>query len=164
MTPTEQEHCARHELGALTRDHPLGYEPVIEWRNLRVTAGLADFKHRKIILSRLLLNNKERLESTLKHEYAHLLAFARHGRKGAGHGAAWKRAMADLGLDARVHHTYEVSRNQARQEIGYRCAACGFTFLRRRHLPKRGRYLHAGCGGTIVHEYTKRITPESGKA
>ena len=128
---------------------PLGYVPEIEWKRLPVTAGVAYFQLGKIALSAIVLQSKEQLHETLLHEYAHLLAYHRAGKKGVGHGAVWKQAMRDLGLDAKIHHHFEVQRNQARQQVIYHCKKCGQTFSRSRRLSKRRQYLHVACGGPI---------------
>lgn len=100
------------------------------------------------------LDTQQKVRDTLIHEFAHLLAYARVGRRGWGHGAAWQRAMADLGAPAEVYHTYPVKRNKPRQAVQYRCTRCGSTFVRLRALPKRRRYAHMHCGGGL--ELVKR--------
>jgi SprT protein len=100
-------------------------------------------------LSRHVLTDEERVRETLVHEYAHLLAYAREGKTGAGHGAAWRRAMADLGAPANVRHRYEVRRNARRQRVAYRCRKCGKDFTRARRLPSTRTYVHAACGGAL---------------
>ncbi len=140
---------AERILATLLSDHPIR-KPQLEWRNYRTTAGIADFNRWVICLSRNVLNDPDRLSITLRHEYAHLLAYHRHGRKlGRGHGPAWQQAMRDLGLDPQVYHRYSVQRNQSRQEVVYFCATCGERFHRKRRLPTRRTYKHRTCGGVI---------------
>lgn len=140
---------AQRELDRLCASHPLGYRPSIEWRPFRTTAGMAYYRRQAIGLGAAVLTTPDRLVDTLVHEYAHLLAFARHGRAGAGHGEPWRRAMIDLGAEPKVHHTYEVTRNAPRQRVVYRCVRCGASIERHRRLPKRGTYVHASCGGGL---------------
>ncbi len=128
---------------------PIASCPLIEWRKYRTTAGTAHFFERKIALSALILTTEERLRTTLLHEYAHLLAFHRHGKRGRGHGPAWRQAMADLGLPPEVHHRLDCKRNQSQQVVLYRCARCHEIFERRRRMPARRRYIHINCGGAI---------------
>ena len=145
-------------LKRICEEHPMGYVPKLTWKKLRVTAGIAFYNKREIVLSSLVLNTPERLENTLKHEYAHLLAVSRHGMKaGAGHGQAWRQAMRDLGLKPTVHHNYEVQRNSTRQKVVYRCMKCGTQVDRARRLPRRRRYVHANCGGALRLESVKRV-------
>lgn len=128
---------------------PLEKRPAIQWKNLRVSAGIAYYKTCIIGLSKPILTDEKRLRTTLLHEYAHLLAYQRHGRKAANHGIYWQQAMADLGLPPIVRHLYECERNTARQEVEYRCKRCGAAILRTRRLPSRRRYVHASCGGAL---------------
>lgn len=150
-------------LASLCARFPLGYRPKLIWKNLRVTAGLAYFKTGEIALSRILITDEERLRSTLIHEYAHLLAVARHGRRATGHGPAWRHAMMDLGEQPTVRHCYPVERNRARQSVGYVCAKCGQTLVRSRRLPRRRKYVHAACGGPIRFAWAREATIELDK-
>jgi SprT protein len=158
MPPDSLRAYAENLLEKLCAAFPLGYSPTLDWRRLRVTAGVAYYKEGRIALSEILLDGEERLRVTLIHEYAHLLAFKRHGRRGVGHGEGWQRAMKDLGMEARVRHTYEVSRNKPRQQVVYRCSKCGQSFTRARRLPKRRKYVHANCGGPLTLQTVQKVT------
>lgn len=144
-----QTELAAATLAELVAKFPLRRPVSVEWRGYRTTAGMADLRRNVILLGPRVLNTQEKLVSTLKHEFAHLLAVDRHGLRGRGHGAAWTQAMADLGEPREVYHRYEVRRNQARSLAIYRCERCGVEFQRRRQLPKRGRYVHIHCGGSL---------------
>jgi predicted SprT family Zn-dependent metalloprotease len=148
---------AEQTLDDLCRRFPLGYRPQLEWRNYRVTAGMAYYERRAIGLSARILTDEVRLVGTLIHEYAHLLAFARHGRKGIGHGEPWRQAMRDLGQEPQVRHTYPVQRNQRRSEALYCCDRCGEQIACRRRLPKRRIYMHVKCGGVIRFSHTRLV-------
>jgi SprT protein len=129
---------------------PLSYSPALEWRRYSVTAGMAHYQKGVISLSAVVLKEPGQVRETLLHEYAHLLAFDRHGRSGAGHGRHWKQAMVDLGLEPKVHHKYDVVRNQSRQTVVYRCKKCGFILEKKRKFQKGRRYFHRQCGGQIM--------------
>jgi len=146
-------------LQRLMAAHPLPYQPKLEWRSYRVTAGMAYWKLGTIGLSRQVLQTEIQVRDTLIHEYAHLLAVARAGANAANHGPHWQQAMRDLGAPPVVRHTYEVTRNRPRQVTVYRCLKCGKEFERARRLPKRRRYQHANCGGGLKLVAVKRITP-----
>lgn len=146
----ELRELAEEILDELVTAFPLGYRPALLWKGLRVAAGYAYYRQRAIGLSTRLITDDERLRSTLLHEYAHLLAVARYGVRGAGHGEPWKEAMRDLGLEPTVRHQYEVERNQKRQEVVYRCKRCHEEFTRKRRLPKNRKYYHVHCGGLIT--------------
>lgn len=128
---------------------PLPKRPTLVWKSLRVSAGIAHYRTWSISLSRNLLTTRERLENTLAHEYAHLLAVHRHGLKAGNHGPLWKEAMRDLGYEPSVRHSYEVTRNEPRQRVAYECVRCGAMILRSRRLPRNRKYCHASCGGAI---------------
>jgi predicted SprT family Zn-dependent metalloprotease len=127
----------------------MGYVPALEWRSYRVSAGMAYYPSRKIGLSRLVLKDPDSVRETLGHEYAHLLAVARLGQKGVGHGIAWKNAMKDLGLAPIVRHNFQVERNNRSQRVDYVCLRCGITISRNRRLPHQRRYVHVKCGGDL---------------
>jgi SprT protein len=131
---------------------------------LRVTAGVAYYRVNRIGLSRNLLTDAERLKKTLVHEYAHLLAWERHGQRGVGHGAPWKQAMKDLGAPPERTHCYEVERNAVRQRVTYQCQRCGAQFTRARRLPKRRKYVHTRCGGGLKLIAVERTTNTGSEA
>jgi len=143
------ERYAESVLDGFLSRFPLPQRPTLVWKNLRVSAGIAKYRSWSITLSRLLLYSEERVEKTLAHEYAHLLAVHRHGSKAGNHGPLWKEAMRDLGYEPSVRHAYEVERNESRQRVAYRCARCGAVIVRSRRLPKGRKYIHAACGGAI---------------
>ncbi len=149
MIPPRFRTLAEEILDELETTFPLGYRPLILWKALRVAAGYAYYRQRAIGLSTRLITDEERLRDTLLHEYAHLLAVARYGVKGAGHGRPWQEAMRDLGLEPTVRHQYEVERNQKTQQVVYRCNRCHEEFTRRRRLPRNRKYFHINCGGLI---------------
>jgi predicted SprT family Zn-dependent metalloprotease len=143
---------ANRHLDDLCARFPLGYRPVLVWKALRVSAGIAYYRAGRIALSSVVLKDEASTLETLTHEYAHLLAVHRHGQKGAGHGAAWKRAMHDMGAEPKVRHRYEVQRNTPRQKVLYRCKKCQRLIERSRRLPRKKIYVHSGCGGSIKLE------------
>lgn len=128
---------------------PLPYKPAIRWKKLRVSAGMAYYRTGVIGLSSYILDTPEKLRITLLHEYAHLLAVARHGPKAANHGSYWQKAMLELGLEPKVRHNFEVVRNSPKQQVTYRCQRCGADILRTRRLPRNRNYVHARCGGGL---------------
>lgn len=145
----ELRDLAEELLDALCTRFPMDYRPAIVWKPLRVSAGMAYFRQKAIGLSSILLIDSERLERTMVHEYAHLLAVYRHGIHGKGHGPHWQQAMIDLGEKPEVYHRYEVQRNQRRQTVRYQCLKCGVGFDRARKLTSLNRYRHVNCGGKL---------------
>jgi SprT protein len=156
--PAELDEAAHATLAELVRDHPLGYTPILEWRGYRVAAGMAYCREGRIGLSSRVLKTPAAVRDTLVHEYAHLLAWVRHGRKSLGHGPLWQKAMRDLGAEPVVRHQYEVERNGRRQRVVYRCAKCGFEFAKPRRFPRSRRYAHVNCGGLFELARIERVT------
>jgi predicted SprT family Zn-dependent metalloprotease len=157
----ELQDLAVATLDRLMAHHPLPVRPGIEWRRYRTTAGMARFEPPAILLSTYVLDTPEKLRETFVHEFAHLLAVARHGRRAKGHGPTWRQAMRDLGAVPEVRHTMPCVRNTARQVLVYQCERCGLEFQRRRRLPARGRFVHAGCGGDVAFVRSALPTPDS---
>jgi predicted SprT family Zn-dependent metalloprotease len=124
--------------------------PTLEWRRYRTTAGMAHYDRWAISLSVHVLVDEERLRDTLVHEFAHLLAYSRHGEAGRGHGHPWRAAMIELGASPETKHRYPCRRNRPRQVVVYRCTACSVLIRRARRLPRRRKFVHVGCGGEIT--------------
>lgn len=152
---------AQSTVAELVRRFPLQRVVHLEWRAYRTSAGTAHFPTNTIALSRRLLQNPDSLVRTVKHEFAHLLAFDRAGIRGTGHGAAWRQAMIDLGEDPKVHHDYDCQRNRPRQQAVYRCQRCQAMIHRARRLPRRRLYVHANCGGRLVLVEIRKIDDDS---
>ncbi|MBZ0212189.1 MAG: SprT-like domain-containing protein [Nitrospirae bacterium] len=150
---------ARQQFERLCREHPMKRRPTLIWKPLRVSAGKAYFAQHAISLSSIVLTTRQRVLDTLIHEYAHLLAFDRHGRKAANHGPYWQQAMADLGAKPEVTHNYTdaIVRNQRRSVAVHVCRKCGARFELARRLPRRRKHLHRGCGGLVA--YVHHATP-----
>jgi predicted SprT family Zn-dependent metalloprotease len=149
MAPIDLKDVAEKHLEELYSRFPLKSWPQLEWRAYRVSAGMAYYREGVIGLSSVVLRDPDAVRETLGHEYAHLLAFSRAGTRGAGHGAAWRTAMRDIGLEPKVRHNYEVERNVRRQQVDYLCVRCGATIARKRRLPGRRKYVHSQCGGDL---------------
>lgn len=149
---------AQVELKRLIELHPVGFTPRLLWKGLRVSAGIAKWHQRTILLSSRLLTSEDRLVHTLRHEYAHFMAIARDGPRASGHGVAWRRAMRDLGQEPAVYHAYPVARNAKRQQVEYRCERCGASIVRHRRLNRGYVYRHAHCGGSIRFRAIRSVT------
>jgi predicted SprT family Zn-dependent metalloprotease len=164
--PVEQERIANdglrllaaEELNRLIALHPVGFTPRLVWKRLRVSAGIAKWHQRTIVLSKRLLTSEDRLVDTLRHEYAHFMAIAAGGLRASGHGACWRQAMRDLGQEPEVFHHYPVVRNARRQRVEYLCERCGVTIVRHRRLNRGYAYRHAKCGGAIRIRSVRTIT------
>lgn len=100
----------------------------VRWnRRLRTTAGLANYQHCTVSLNpRLVPFGMEEVDRTLRHELAHLLARYRAGRRRLQpHGAEWRQACADLGLDGEKRcHELPLPRRHLARKVVYRCRHC----------------------------------------
>lgn len=112
-------------------------------------AGCAYPKRNLIRLNPRLLTDESRIEDTLAHEYAHLLAYERHGAGIRPHGPEWRAVLRSMGYDPKRCHDYPEAQTLGARLV-YACERCGFAFRRRRRLPTRRTYVHAKCGGRIV--------------
>jgi SprT protein len=121
---------------------------------LRSTAGYAKWPQWLIELNPRLHEFAGQIHRTLKHELAHLIAYARAGRRRIDpHGPEWQKACALIGIpDESARHTLPLPRSQQERKFTYQCPSCGFTVARvrkfRRHTAclaccrkhNRGRY------------------------
>ena len=144
-------------LKILSYNFPLGYSPKLEWRNLRTSAGMASDQEGMILLSIPILDSMDKLEDTVRHEFAHLLAVARHGKRARGHGPEWRKAMFDLGRTPDVHHQYDCQRNRSHQVVRYQCQRCGEIIEKKRRFPRGRQYQHIHCGGLIRFHSTLSV-------
>jgi SprT protein len=106
----------------------------VEWNSrMRSAAGRADWRHALISLNpRLRDHRASEVEQTLRHELAHLLAQARVGRRRiAPHGAEWRMACRDLGIDGEARcHTLPFPVAQRTRRFLYICPNCRSSFRR----------------------------------
>jgi SprT protein len=118
---------------------------VVSWsRRLSSSAGLASPAAMAVALNPRLQAFPSEVDRTLRHELAHLVAFARapRGRRVAAHGAEWRRACVQLGIpgESRCHTLPLPRRTVARRHV-YRCPVCGFMLRRARPINARRRAL-----------------------
>jgi len=117
---------------------------VVIWNTrMRTTAGRAFWPDAIIELNPKLREvAPEEVERTLLHELAHLVAYARAGRRRiAAHGVEWQQACADLGIPGeRATHSLPLSGRKMRRKWRYACPACGEGFDRVRRMKR-----YAGC-------------------
>jgi len=115
----------------------------VEWnRKLRSTAGYAKWPMWKVELNPLLAEFPGQVDRTLKHELAHLIAYARAGRKRIDpHGKEWRKACADLGIpDESARHTLPLPRSKQARNFTYQCPSCQVKVERVRKFQR-----HTAC-------------------
>ncbi len=96
-------------------------------RKLRSTAGYARWPVWCVELNPRLVEFEGQVDRTFRHELAHLVAYARAGRKRIEpHGAEWRKACADLGIpDESARHTLPLPRSKQARNFTYQCPSCG---------------------------------------
>jgi SprT protein len=122
----------------------LAQKVVVVWNTrMRTTAGRAFWPEGKIELNPKLKEIAPgEVRGTLLHELAHLVAYARAGRRRiAAHGAEWRQACADLGIPGeRATHSLPLPGRTMQKKWRYACPACGQGFDRARKMKRS-----AGC-------------------
>jgi predicted SprT family Zn-dependent metalloprotease len=100
----------------------------VRWHSrLRTTAGQAYYAKSLVRMNpKLMRFGMEEVEKTLRHELAHLVARYRAGRRQiAPHGAEWRQACRDLGLeDEKRCHDLPLPRTRQRARHQYQCPHC----------------------------------------
>lgn len=115
----------------------------VEWnRKLRSTAGYAKWPMWKVELNPRLAEFSGQVDRTLKHELAHLIAYARAGRRRIEpHGKEWRKACADLGIpDESARHTLPLPRTRQSRNFTYQCPSCTVKVERVRKFQR-----HTAC-------------------
>ena len=110
----------------------------VEWnRRMRTTVGRADYSRSLISLNPALQSfGLNEIDRTLRHELAHLMAQFRAGRRRIlPHGAEWRKACRDLGLDGeRACHKLPLAARSIARRFLYRCGNCQRAFPRVRRI------------------------------
>ena len=117
---------------------------MVAWNSrMRSTAGRAFWPEGKIELNPKLIDlSVEEVRNTMLHELAHLLAYARAGRKRIkAHGSEWRQACCDLGIpNERATHNLPLPSREMVRHWRYTCPACQEAIERVRKMKR-----HAGC-------------------
>ncbi len=116
----------------------------VRWNpRMRTTAGRAIWPDAIIELNpKLVAIAPEEIQRTLLHELAHLVAYARAGRRRiSAHGAEWQKACADVGIPGeRATHSLPLPGRKMQKKWRYTCAVCGEGFDRVRQIRR-----YVGC-------------------
>lgn len=119
----------------------LASQVVVEWNpRMRTTAGRAFWPCARIEMNPKLQElAPEEVQQTLLHELAHLVAYARAGRRRIkAHGAEWQQACADLGIPGeRATHSLPLPGRTMKRNWRYACPVCGEGFDRVRKMKRR---------------------------
>lgn len=126
-------------LGELARRTEVWWNP-----RIRSAAGRADYRAARIELNPKLKSlaapqNSEETERTFLHELAHLVAYARCGRRRiAPHGPEWRQACADLGIAGEDRcHNLGLGGRTIRRRFAYVCPSCEAVVERVRRVNRK---------------------------
>lgn len=152
--------------GLVIRLAALAGEVRVQWNTrMRSTAGRAFWPCAKIELNPQLQQlAPSEVERTLLHELAHLLAYARAGRRRiSAHGVEWQKACADLGIAGeRATHSLPLPGRTMQRKWHYHCPTCGEGFDRVRKMKRRAA-CYSCCkthnGGYYHDDYRLRESP-----
>jgi SprT protein len=142
----------------------LGAEVRVEWnRRMRTSAGRAFYRDARIELNPRLQSlpsgqREEEIHRTFLHELAHLVAFARAGRKRIQpHGQEWQDACHDLGIpDEDRCHALDFQPRRLKRRYAYACGHCGAVIHRVRRL-RRLVACYACCKSFNGGRYDERF-------
>jgi len=130
-------------------------EPVISFDLKGQAAGQANYRENKIRFNRQLLEKYagEFVDQTVPHEFAHLVAYQKFGRRIRPHGMEWKRVMEAFGVTPTRTHNFDVSPTRRLKRFHYRCHCSGSDYQLssiRHNRIQRGRiYLCRKCGSAL---------------
>ncbi len=131
---TDRCRCLAAQLGL----PKLGERVAVRWNSrMRTTAGRAWWPDRLIELNPKMHEfGADEVERTLLHELAHLIAYERCGRRRIQpHGAEWRQACADLGIDGEsATHSLPLRRARQKRRYAYDCPHCGAAVQRVRRI------------------------------
>jgi len=90
-------------------------------------AGQANYPKNKIRFNRDLLEKytDEFVSQTVPHEFAHLVAYTKFGRRIKPHGAEWQSVMVALGVKPDRTHSFEVMPSRRLKRFLYKCNCPG---------------------------------------
>ncbi len=157
MTTWCQDQAKSFGLPELARKVSVSWNP-----RMRTTAGRAWWPARSIEMNPKLRDfSEEEVWRTLKHEFAHLLAYERCGRKRIDpHGAEWREACAELGIpDEKTYHSLPFKSRKLKRNYSYACPSCLSVILRVKPM-RRAVACYACCkkhNGGLYHDRYRLI-------
>jgi predicted SprT family Zn-dependent metalloprotease len=126
---------------------------------MRTTAGRAWWPSRLIEINPKLKDLSEtEVWRTLKHEFAHLLAFERCGRRQIDpHGIEWQMACSELGIPGEsARHSLPLKSRRMKRKYVYVCPSC-FSEIKRVRLMQRAVACYSCCKKFNSGNYHERF-------
>jgi len=134
MTAWCRDQAVVFELPELARKIRVSWNP-----RMRTTAGRAWWPARQIEINPKLKEfSDDEVWRTLKHEFAHLIAYERCGRRKIDpHGIEWQTACKDLGIAGEsVYHHLPLKGRKMKRNHAYACPSCLAVIKRVRPFKK----------------------------
>ena len=126
-------------------------EPEISYDLRGQAAGQANYRQNKIRFNLDLLEKytHEFVEQTVPHEFAHLVAYQKFGRRIKPHGLEWKSVMIAFGVKPTRTHSFKVTPSRRLKRFLYRCECHGssyeLTSIRHNRIQRGNLYLCKKC-------------------
>jgi SprT protein len=140
--------------------HKLAKQLRIEWNaRMRSAVGRADYRHSLILLNPALQRfGRSEIDRTLLHELAHLLAQFRAARRRIlPHGAEWRQACRDLGIEGeQACHKLPMAVRHISRRFLYCCVNCQREFPRVRRI-RRATACLVCCRNFARGKYDERF-------
>jgi len=162
---SEMTDWCRDQANALALPKLAGKVQVAWNARMRTTAGRAWWPHGHIELNPKLKDfSEEEIWRTLKHEFAHLIAYERCGRRRIQpHGIEWRAACADLGIAGEsVKHSLPLEGRKMKRKHTYTCPACDVVIARVRPF-RRAVACHDCCRKFNAGSYHDRFRLVKGR-
>ena len=130
--------------------------------NLRgQAAGQANYRATRIRFNQELLRKykAEFINQTVPHEFAHLIAYQKFGRRIKPHGKEWKSVMIELGASPSRTHGFEASSARKLRRFLYQCNCEGssyeLTSIRHNRIQRGQMYICSKCGVPVFMQKKK---------
>lgn len=140
----------RDNLCTLFPEHKTAiHEYRLEFNNGKRMLGNCSYKEKRIKVSRWHLkgSSEENIEDTLRHEFAHAIAYMEHGAKAWNHGALWSAVARVCGANpSSTNDAFDVEKPPSKYTLV--CEGCGETYARHR-MPRGAKYGCGKCGTTL---------------
>jgi SprT protein len=130
-------------------------KPTVSYDLKGLAAGQANYQHNRIRLNRELLEKyaADFIAQTVPHEFAHLVAYQKFGRRIKPHGSEWKSVMVALGAEPSRTHSFKVAPTRRLRRFLYQCncpsSSYELTSVRHNRIQRGHIYLCNKCGSSL---------------
>ena len=153
------EHLVLDKLSALRKKvwelFGVSVNPEVSFDLRGQAAGQANYPKNKIRFNRDLLEKytDEFVSQTVPHEFAHLVAYSKFGRRIRPHGVEWKSVMVALGVKPVRTHSFEVIPARRLKRFPYKCNCFDLfhelSTIRHNRIQRGKLYICKKCGKAL---------------